>query len=120
MPDLIIRNSDSCWNVDNKTFCNVVLENKEKKGNMMEGMVPASFIVDGQIKRVKKIKGCWRDKDGKMYCLVNTKGKNGGKDTVAEAHFGHHLQIPTSITNNRSPMKECDPKTDPYCEVKDK
>lgn len=118
MPDLIIRNSDSCWNVDGKTFCNVVLEKKERDDNLMGGMAPTSFIIDGQIKKIKDVKGCWKDKDGKMYCMVNAKGKDGGKNTVAEAYFGQHLQIPSSITNNRSPRRKCDPKTDPYCEIK--
>jgi len=114
MPDLVVKNSDSCWKFEGGTLCNVVINDKRSKET-----VPASFIMMGSIKGVNGINHCWETDDGSIMCSVKAKGKDGGKNISARTVFNHHIEVPNfqSPVQNARSMPKCDPKTDPYCRV---
>lgn len=113
MPNLVIRNSNACYESKGHTFCNVVLQDKKKTSE-----IPASFVFNGSVKKVKDIEECWIDeKTGQSVCRVSAKGKNGGKRLLVRSFFNQHLPIPETITNSRSDIPKCDPEKDPYCKV---
>ena len=105
-PDLVVKDSDACWNFEGGTLCNV-----------QKDSIPASFLVMGNITGIKGVKNCWQDENGVTFCSVDTKGKDGGKGITARAFLERHIPVPSldlSIFNNRSPEK-CDPEKDPFC-----
>lgn len=110
MPDLTIKDSGNCWSFNGGTLCNVVISDKGKED------LPASFLLAGNVKNIKKIHHCWTDEAGNTICAVKAKGKNGGKKINARTIFNHHIEIPNhTIKNNRTPEK-CDPD-DPNCQI---
>ena len=113
MPNLIIRDSDACYESNGKTFCNVILQNKKGTNS-----IPTTFVLNGSVKKIKGIDECWVDpKTGTSVCNVNAKGKNGGKKILVRSFFNQHLPHPETIINNRSDGWECNPEKDPYCKV---
>ncbi len=81
MPNFVIRKSNTCWDFGSFSVCPVTIKNKDTKD-----LEKASFIVNGRAVKIKKIKKCWEGKDGNIYCIVNTKGKNG-KNKIAIVDF---------------------------------
>jgi len=113
MPNLIIRDSNMCYEKSGRSFCNVILQDKKKKITL-----PATFVFDGSVKKLKNINECWIDqKTGQSFCKVKAKGKDGGKRLLVRTFFNQHLPFPNAIINNRSDNPKCDPKKDPYCKV---
>jgi hypothetical protein len=127
MPDLVIRNSKSCYDLENgNSLCNVVIEDKSKE-SLMGRHIPISLLAQGKIKSINDIKGCWKDKDGNTYCMVHAKGKNGSKEKIVKANVGKRIdpnigtdniyrKFTQNIRNNRSPQRrKCDPEKDENC-----
>jgi hypothetical protein len=115
MPNIVIKDSESCWNFDGGSLCNVEIHDKATNKDIL-----ASFIMNGNIKGIKSVNNCWKDENGNIVCSVNTKGKDGGKNMPARAVFHHHIDtpLPQHVIHNARTSPKCDPKTDPFCRVR--